>query len=215
MGLQGAWAKARGMPRYRRLFVPGGTYFFTVTLLDRRAETLVAHIDALRSAYAATLVRHPFVTRAIVVLPDHLHAVWTLPPGDSDFPARWKMLRAHFARAVEAPPRTAAQARRRERGIWQRRYWEHMIRDERDYRAHVEYCWWNPVKHGLVEHPADWPFSSFRRADICPPTPGAAQTKADKCPPYDGDPGWRHFGQRFQSRRQETGPLSDYFESMG
>ena len=156
------------MPTYRRLRVPGGTYFFTITLLDRRADTLTAHIDTLRAAYAATRARHPFHTDAVVVLPDHLHAVWTLPPGDSDLPARWKMLRAAFARALDAPPRTPTQIRRREKGIWQRRYWEHMIRDEDDCRAHIHYCWWNPVKHGLAAHPADWPYSSFRSV---PPGP--------------------------------------------
>ncbi len=149
------------MPNYRRLWVPGGTYFFTVTLADRRADTLVAHIDLLRAAYAATRARHPFHADAFVVLPDHLHAVWTLPEGDADFAARWKMLRAFFSRALDAPPRSAVQRRRREKGIWQRRYWEHLIRDAEDYRTHVEYCWWNPVKHGLVAHPADWRYSSF------------------------------------------------------
>lgn len=144
------------MPNYRRLRVPGGTYFFTVTLADRRADTLVAHIDLLRAAYVATRLRHPFHTDACVVLPDHLHAIWTLPEGDSNFPARWKMLRAAFSRALDPPRlRSAVQIRRREKGIWQRRYWEHLIRDEDDYRAHVEYCRLNPVRHGLVAHPTN------------------------------------------------------------
>lgn len=152
------------MPNYRRLRIPGGTYFFTVTLADRRADTLVANIDLLRAAYAATRARLPFLTDAVVVLPDHLHAVWTLPEGDADFPARWKMLRAAFARALPPPAhRSPVALRRREKGIWQRRYWEHAIRDSADYRAHVEYCWWNPVKHGHAARPADWPHSSFHR----------------------------------------------------
>ena len=165
------------MPNYRRLWVPGGTYFFTVTLADRRADTLVANIDLLRAAYAATRARLPFRTDALVVLPDHLHAVWTLPEGDADFPGRWKMLRAAFSRALEPPAhRSPVALRRREKGIWQRRYWEHAIRDSADYRAHVECCWWNPVKHGHAARAADWPHSSFhrdlRRGLIPPDWPG-------------------------------------------
>ncbi len=153
-----------GVPNYRRLRIPGGTYFFTVTLAERRARTLVANIDLLRAAYAATRARLPFLTDAVVVLPDHLHAVWTLPQGDADFPARWKMLRAAFSRALPPPAhRSHVALRRREKGIWQRRYWEHAIRDGADYRAYVEYCWWNPVKHGHAARPADWPHSSFHR----------------------------------------------------
>ncbi|WP_299152300.1 transposase [uncultured Tateyamaria sp.] len=152
------------MSTYRRLRVPGATYFFTLALADRRNDHLVRHICALRKAYAATCAEHPFETRAIVVLPDHLHAVWALPPGDSDFPERWRKIKARFSNAVGGDfPRSPSKMAKRECGLWQRRYWEHMIRDEADYRAHVGYCWFNPVKHGVVERPTDWLHSSIHR----------------------------------------------------
>jgi putative transposase len=152
------------MPNYRRAFVPGGCWFFTVNLLDRRETLLVDHIDALRDAVARTRVRYPFVIDAVVVLPDHIHAVWTLPPGDADFSLRWRLIKSRFAHAV---PRRQCLGRIRkdkgERGIWQRRFWEHLIRNEADYARHVEYCYINPVKHGLVTRVRDWPHSSFHR----------------------------------------------------
>jgi putative transposase len=152
------------MPNYRRAFVPGGCWFFTVNLLDRRKTFLVDHIDALRSAVEKTRVRYPFVINAIVVLPDHIHAVWTLPPGDADFSVRWRLIKSRFAQAL---PRqeclSHARRDRGERGIWQRRFWEHLIRNEADYARHVEYCYINPVKHGLVIRVRDWPHSSFHR----------------------------------------------------
>ena len=152
------------MPDYRRNRVPGGTYFFTVNLLDRHASTLVAHIDALRDAVRQERTRRSFHIDAWVVLPDHMHCVWTLPAGDSDFPQRWRGIKMGFVRALpKGEARSNVMARRGERGIWQRRYWEHTIRDERDYAAHVDYVHFNPVKHGYVEHPAAWGFSSFRR----------------------------------------------------
>ncbi|MFD2182854.1 REP-associated tyrosine transposase [Rhodoplanes azumiensis] len=152
------------MPNYRRAFVPGGCWFFTVTLLDRGSTALVDHIDPLRRATAWTRRRYPFQIDAAVVLPDHLHAVWTLPPGDADFSIRWRMIKTRFVQAL-APTecRSPVGIARGERGIWQRRFWEHLIRDERDYARHVEYCYINPVKHGLVRRVVDWPFSSFHR----------------------------------------------------
>jgi putative transposase len=153
-----------GMSRYRRLFVPGGTYFFTVALAQRGTTTLVDEIGLLRDVYAAVTQEHPVRCDAMVVLPDHLHAVWTLPPGDTDFSTRWKKIKAGFSqhcRATGAP--SPSMARRGEAGIWQRRFWEHAIRDANDYRAHVDYCWFNPVKHGLVSHPDAWPYSSWHR----------------------------------------------------
>lgn len=152
------------MPDYRRNRVPGGTYFFTVNLLDRDASTLTTHIDALRKAVQRERTRRPFHIDAWVVLPDHMHCVWTLPEGDHDFPQRWRGIKMGFVRALPArEARSEVMARRGERGIWQRRYWEHTIRDERDYVAHVDYVHFNPVKHGYVAHPAAWPHSSFRR----------------------------------------------------
>ncbi|HEU5274799.1 MAG TPA: transposase [Xanthobacteraceae bacterium] len=153
------------MPNYRRAFAPGGCWFFTVNLLDRRSSLLTDEIDALREATAHTRKRFPFHIDAFVVLPDHLHAVWTLPPDDADFSVRWRWIKIRFARSIPkqewlSPVRRA----RRERGIWQRRFWEHLIRDERDYARHVEYCYINnPLKHALVTRVCDWPHSSFHR----------------------------------------------------
>uniref|UniRef100_UPI000641D72A REP-associated tyrosine transposase n=2 Tax=Rhodopseudomonas TaxID=1073 RepID=UPI000641D72A len=139
------------MPNYRRAFVPGGCWFFTVTLLERRNTLLVDHIAILRDAVARTRERFPFEIDAVVVLPDHLHAVWTLPHGDADFSTRWRLIKTRFAKELPKAERlSAVRARRGERGIWQRRFWEHLIRDEADYVRHVEYCMINPVKHGLV-----------------------------------------------------------------
>ncbi|MGA8497853.1 MAG: transposase [Xanthobacteraceae bacterium] len=152
------------MPDYRRHRVEGGTYFFTANLRDRRSDLLVAEIDALRSAVRAARARHPFDIDAWVVLPDHMHCLWTLPPDDFDFPVRWRTIKALFSRSVPpAEDRRASLVRKREAGVWQRRYWEHTIRDDRDYALHMDYIHFNPVKHGLAARPADWPFSSFAR----------------------------------------------------
>jgi putative transposase len=152
------------MPDYRRNRVPGGTYFFTVALHDRRSDLLVTHIDALRDAVRRVRAKSPFHIDAWVVLPEHMHCLWTLPEGDSDFSERWRMIKTFFSRSLpRTEPLSSAMAERGERGIWQRRFWEHTIRDDRDYAAHMDYTHFNPVKHGLAQHPADWPFSSFRR----------------------------------------------------
>jgi putative transposase len=153
------------MPDYRRLRVAGGTTFFTVTLRDRASDLLVARVDALRAAVRQVRAQRPFHIDAWVVLPEHMHCVWTLPPDDSDYFAEWKSVKARFSRSfpwTDATPRH--DGRPGERGLWQRRFWEHTIRDERDCAAHMDYVHFNPVKHGLVAHPADWPYSSFRRA---------------------------------------------------
>jgi putative transposase len=152
------------MPNYRRAFVPGGCWFFTVNLLERRQTLLVDRIECLREAVARTRRRYPFHIDAAVVLPNHLHTVWTLPPDDSDFSTRWRLIKSHFAKALPKLERRSAVRRERgERGIWQRRFWEHLIRDEHDYTRHVEYCYINPVKHGIVPRVRDWPHSSFHR----------------------------------------------------
>ncbi|MFO1209161.1 MAG: transposase [Amaricoccus sp.] len=144
------------MSNYRPAAVPGATYFFTVALEDRRSRVLVEHADALRAAFVATAREHPVRVDAMVVLPDHLHAVWRLLDGDADFPLRWRKLKSRFTRAVgprvgDSPTlwrRSESKVRKGERGLWQRRYREHMIRDAEDWRRNVEYCWFNPVKHG-------------------------------------------------------------------
>lgn len=152
------------MSHYRRSLVPGGTFFFTVTLADRRSHALVEHIERLREVYRRVQADHPFRTVAICVLPDHLHAIWTLPPDDADYPLRGNLIKAGFSRALPASPaRSASKAARREKGIWQRRYWEHQIRDESDLERHADYIHANPVKHGLVSCVQDWVHSSFRR----------------------------------------------------
>lgn len=152
------------MPRYVRDFLAGGTYFFTVALADRSSRLLVEEIERLRTAYASAGRRRPFETLAICILPDHLHALWRLPDGDAGVPLRWGDIKRTFSRALPAAgPLTASQERRREKGIWQRRYWEHRIRDEVDFVRHVDYIHWNPVKHGWARCVRDWPYSSFHR----------------------------------------------------
>jgi putative transposase len=152
------------MPNYRRNRVPGGTYFFTVNLFDRRSDLLVAQIDVLRATVRNVRAYLSFHIDAWVVLPDHMHCLWTLPEGDSDFPNRWRLIKTAFTKSLSAAePRSPEMIRRGERGVWQRRYWEHTIRDERDYAAHMDYVHFNPVKHGYVSTPGQWPFSSFRR----------------------------------------------------
>ncbi|MCA1470097.1 transposase [Bradyrhizobium sp. IC3195] len=153
-----------GQLQCRRAFVPGGCWFFTVNLHDRRQRLLVEHIAALRAAVAATRRDYSFTIDAFVVLPDHLHAVWTLRRGDADFSMRWRLIKMRFAKSLpKTEPLTAVQIARRERGVWQNRFWEHLIRDETDYARHIEYCYINPVKHGYVTRVLDWPHSSFYR----------------------------------------------------
>ena len=150
--------------RYRRAQAPGGTFFFTVALADRKSDLLVSHIDALRTATRNVRVRHPFEIVAMVVLPDHLHAVWQLPEGDGDYAKRGSLIKANFSRALPKHEHVNnSRLSKRERGIWQRRYWEHQIRDEHDLQAHVDYIHHNPVKHGYVAKAVDWPHSSLHR----------------------------------------------------
>lgn len=153
-----------GHVQYRRANIKGGTFFFTLTLSDRNSDLLVRHIDRLRRIYKSVQERQPFETIAICVLPDHLHAIWSLPPDDADFPLRWSLIKSGFTRGLPGEaPRTASKVARRERGLWQRRYWEHAIRDDADLAQHVDYIHFNPVKHGLVSRACDWPHSSFHR----------------------------------------------------
>lgn len=152
------------MSHYRRSFVPGGCFFFSVTLADRRSCLLVEEVERLRQAYAVTHQSLPFLTQAVCILPDHLHAIWTLPAQDSDYARRWSLLKSSFSRALPmAENRSRSKCVKREKGIWQRRYWEHQIKDEEDLQRHIDYIHYNPVKHGLVEQVGDWPYSSFHR----------------------------------------------------
>lgn len=186
------------MSRYIRPHRPGASVFFTVALAARGSQVLVDQVEVLRQAVRVTMRERPFAIDAWVVLPDHMHCVWTLPEGDADYSTRMGAIKARFSRelrrsgfsptpsanpygavggrvrdgevkrvglkpdlqgAAESPSRT----RGNEAPIWQKRYWEHHIRDEADFRAHLRYCWVNPVKHGFVAHPRDWPFSSWHR----------------------------------------------------
>jgi putative transposase len=153
------------MRTYKRVWIPGGTYFFTVNLAERRNTTLlIDHVAQLRAAFRLVRNAHPFVIDAIVVLPDHLHCIWRLPPDDDRFATRWRMIKARFSETVADGERvSASRIRKGERGIWQRRYWEHAIRDEEDWRHHVDYIHYNPVKHGYAKRVCDWPHSSFPR----------------------------------------------------
>jgi putative transposase len=152
------------MSRYRRVKIEGGLFFFTLALADRSSGLLVRHIDRARRAYAFAHERHPFETVAICILPDHLHALWQLPDRDADYASRWSLFKSAFSRGLPAAPqRSASKIAKREKGIWQRRYWEHAIRDENDLDRHIEYIHYNPVKHELVTRVLDWPHSSFHR----------------------------------------------------
>jgi putative transposase len=151
------------MPRYIRAKIKGSVFFFTVVLAERPDDLLVCEIDRLRRAYLTAQQRRPFETVAICVLPDHLHAVWALPEGDDDFSTRWSLIKSGFSRGLDARPRSRSKTAKWEKGIWQRRYWEHAIRNDTDLERHVEYIHFNPVKHGYVTRVSDWPHSSFHR----------------------------------------------------
>ncbi len=157
------------MPNYRRAYVPGAMYFFTL-VAENRAPILATDLArrCLRSALVAAKKRWPFEITAMVLLPDHLHAIWSLPQGDAGFPRRWALIKRNFtvewleSGGMETPISHSKQKNRR-RGVWQRRYWEHLIRDEIDFERHCDYIHYNPVKHGYVPCPRDWPYSSFHR----------------------------------------------------
>lgn len=174
------------MSEYRRPKVTGARVFFTVTLARRGSSLLVDEVTRLREAVRATKAERPFDIKAWVVLPDHMHCIWKLPAGDSDFSTRWGAIKARFTRSLRdgcrvgfhptmaqasghavgwnpTLQRSASKVHKGDAGIWQRRFWEHHIRDETDYWMHLRYCWMNPVKHGLVARPEDWPYSSVHR----------------------------------------------------
>ena len=150
------------MPRYVRA-KQGDIFFFTVVLAERPSTLLSDEIERLRRSYRSVQQRRPFETIAICVLPDHLHALWQMPEGDADFSSRWSLIKSGFSRGLDPKQRSASKAAKREKGIWQRRYWEHAIRDQTDLERHVDYIHFNPVKHGQVTRVADWPHSSFHR----------------------------------------------------
>ena len=168
--------------QYRRARIEGGTYFFTVVTYQRRKILCTpSNVALLRQVFRQVMERHSFKIDAFVLLPDHMHCIWTLQPGDADFSTRWRLIKSYFSRQCkkvgwvkeghEVKPAlnptkqmtTASRARKKEQRIWQRRFWEHLIRDDQDFIRHVEYIHYNPVKHGLVKAPKDWPYSSFHR----------------------------------------------------
>ncbi|MGE8500340.1 MAG: REP-associated tyrosine transposase [Pseudomonas sp.] len=152
------------MVLYRRDRTPGATWFFTLNLANRQSSLLTEHIGLLRSSFTHVMRLHPWRIEAIVILPEHLHAVCTLPPGDADFAVRWRLIKSGFSRGLPLGEAVSTSRQGRgERGIWQRRYWEHRIRDDADFARHINYIHHNPRKHGHVERVVDWPWSSFHR----------------------------------------------------
>ena len=152
---------------YRRVYLPGGTFFFTLVTYKRRPIlSSPENIQILRNAFQYTMGRYPFSVVASVILPDHVHFIWTLPEDSSDYSTRWRLIKSHFTRNWQPKSGSSESASRREKGeadVWQRRFWEHLIRDEDDLSNHIEYIHYNPVKHGLVNTPAEWKYSSFMK----------------------------------------------------
>jgi putative transposase len=157
------------MSRYRRSRTTGATYFFTLTTYRRRK--LLTHPvvrQALHEAILTVRRKLPFTSHAWVLLPDHLHTLWEMPDGDSDYGLRWSLIKQHASRMTLQGTtiditRSQSQRNRRESGFWQRRFWEHLIRDEEDFARHMDYIHWNPVKHGYVSQAKNWPYSTFHR----------------------------------------------------
>lgn len=150
--------------RYRRIIIPGACYFFTVNLHDRRSKLLTDNIVKLRRAFQETIQHHPFCIDAIVVLPDHLHMIMSLPKDDGNYSLRWNCIKGIFSKQIPSNEYVSnARKNKRERGIWQKRFWEHLIRNEVDFEHHVNYIHYNPVKHGYVLNPSDWQYSSIHR----------------------------------------------------
>ena len=148
---------------YRRFYQPGARYFFTVVTANRK-PLLIENIERLRAAFKTCKERHPFEIEAMVVLPDHLHTLWRLPEGDADFSKRWMVIKRNFSSGLPQEATSLSKIKKREKGIWQRRFWEHCIRNEDDWRRHMDYIHFNPIKHGYVDKPTDWQYSSFQKA---------------------------------------------------
>jgi putative transposase len=157
------------MPNYRRAAVAGGSYFFTLVTYRRRRVLCNEDIrSALREAIRSVRAEHPFAIDAWVLLPDHVLCIWTLPVGDDDYPARWAKIKRFVtqrcgARYPNDARRAASNRRRNEGALWQRRYWEHLVRDPQDLNRCRDYVHWNPVRHGHVRRVRDWPYSTFHR----------------------------------------------------
>ncbi len=153
--------------QYRRSRAKGATFFFTVVTHNRRRILCHdANVILLKEAFQTSIKKHPFTVDAFVLLPDHLHCIWTLPENDNDFSMRWRQIKSHFSRQCRDEfknEQTTAQLKKAEQAVWQRRFWEHQIRDDGDLVRHVEYIHYNPVKHGLAKSPGAWPHTTFHR----------------------------------------------------
>jgi len=147
------------MSNYRRVYIPGGTYFFTLVTYGRQAIFADGNrVEQLRQSFREAKAKRPFDLLAAVVLPDHLHCLWSLPEGDADYSTRWQMVKTSFSRHITSKTRKNGA-----KTIWQPRFYDHCIRDENDLHKHLDYIHYNPVKHGLVSSPGEWPHSSFAR----------------------------------------------------
>ncbi len=153
------------MTDYRRIYIPGASWFFTVNLLQRRNNhLLIENVDLLRESFRYVQKRKPYTMPGVVILPNHLHCIWTLQADDADYSVRWRLLKAHFSRALPKDERVSkSRLKRRERGIWQRRFWAHLLTSQDDFNNHLDYIHWNPVKHAHAKNVIDWPYSSFHR----------------------------------------------------
>ena len=151
------------MVRYRRNVIAGATYFFTVTLRDRRATYLVDYIADLRAAFRVAKQQQSFEIIAIAIMPEHLHALIRMADDDANYAKLWRTVKGNFTQQLLQQGVPLQRNARGEYNLWQRRFWEHTIRDDRDLQAHVDYIHFNPVKHGLVKFVAQWPYSSFHR----------------------------------------------------
>jgi putative transposase len=169
--------------KYRRINAPGGTFFFTLVTFERRSIfTDEGAVEQLRQAFRYVMGRHPFTIEAAVILPDHLHMLWQLPQGDGDYSSRWRLIKSHFTHHWEDGndiPISGSRRLKEEGVVWQRRFWEHLIRDDEDWRRHVHYIHYNPVKHGLVQAPIEWKYTSFHdylKQGLYPPDWGAEES---------------------------------------
>lgn len=151
------------MTNYKRNKTQGGMYFFTLVLSQRHnTNLLIDHFDLLKSSIKKVKSKYPFLLPAIVVLPDHLHMVMLLPKGDDDYAMRVRLIKTYFTKALNITVLvSSSMSRKNEKGIWQRRFWEHLIRDEDDLHRHIDYIHYNPVKHGYCQRVTDWRYSTF------------------------------------------------------
>ena len=154
--------------QYRRARTKGGTYFFTVVTYNRMKILCQSNnVSLLRQAFRHVMEKHPYTIDAFVLLPDHLHCLWTLSDGDRDYSKRWRLIKSYFTRKCHNKHKhipSASRKKKKEQALWQHRFWEHLIRNEHDFVRHVEYIHYNPVKHGLVNAPKDWEYSSYKIA---------------------------------------------------